>query len=317
MLVGEPAGVELGLVLLLEDPLELVLEHPVIGLEDGVLGRQIHRIVLLQRITERRPREVLDRLLEVVHPHDHAAVLGNAHHLVHHRFAAVLWGEGQRDSAGTVHLEVGGAVLVAERMPADDDRLGPTGYQTRDVGDDDRRAEDCAAQDVSDGAVGRQPHLLEVELLDPGLVRSDGGALDADMVFEDGVRGVDGDLVIGGVAILHAEVVVLEVDVEVGQDQSFLDQLPDDARHLVAVEFYNRACDLDLGSTRHISPHPPTPGDRLVSTRVEPSRSTRRPHYMDTWSPSGRTPRHPPAAASAALKVLLGRITAVSLSGSG
>jgi hypothetical protein len=35
----------------------------------------------------------------------------------------------------------------------------------------------------------------------------------------DGVGGVDGDLVVGGVAVLDAEVVVLQVDVEVGQDQ--------------------------------------------------------------------------------------------------
>jgi hypothetical protein len=49
--------------------------------------------------------------------------------------------------------------------------------------------------------------------------------------------GVDGDLVVGGVAVLDAQVVVFQVDVEVGQDQLVLDELPDDAGHLVAVEF--------------------------------------------------------------------------------
>jgi hypothetical protein len=38
------------------------------------------------------------------------------------------------------------------------------------------------------------------------------------------------------VPVLDAEVEVLEVDVEVGKDQLILDELPDDARHLVAVE---------------------------------------------------------------------------------
>ena len=36
------------------------------------------------------------------------------------------------------------------------------------------------------------------------------------------------------------EVVVLQVDVEVGQDQLLLDERPDDASHLVAVEFDDR-----------------------------------------------------------------------------
>ena len=49
-----------------------------------------------------------------------------------------------------------------------------------------------------------------------------------------------GDLVVGGVAVLDAEVVVLQVDVEVRQDQLVLDELPDDPGHLVAVELDDR-----------------------------------------------------------------------------
>ncbi len=41
------------------------------------------------------------------------------------------------------------------------------------------------------------------------------------------------------------EVVILQVDVEIGQDQAFLDQRPDDAGHLVAVQFDDRVGDLD------------------------------------------------------------------------
>ncbi len=52
---------------------------------------------------------------------------------------------------------------------------------------DDGLAEDGPAQDVPDGAVGRPPHVLEVELFHPLLVRSDGGALDAHVVLLDGL----------------------------------------------------------------------------------------------------------------------------------
>ena len=162
------------------------------------------------------------------------------------RLGAVLGGELDRERALALEDEVGGAVLVAERVAADDDRLVPAGHQARDVRDDDRLAEDDAAEDVADRAVRRLPHLLQAELLDARLVGRDRRALDADAVLLDGVGRVDRDLVVGRVAVLDAEVVVLEVDVEVGVDQRVLDRLPDDARHLVAVELDDRAFDLDL-----------------------------------------------------------------------
>lgn len=46
--------------------------------------------------------------------------------------------------------------------------------------------------------------LLQLELLDTGLIRSDGGALDTDAILLDGLSGVDGDLVIGLVTVLNA-----------------------------------------------------------------------------------------------------------------
>jgi hypothetical protein len=131
-------------------------------------------------------------------------------------------------------------------VTADDDRLGPARHQARHVLADDRLAEDHAAEDVADGAVGRAVHALEAEFLDAGLIRRDGGAFHADAVLLDGVGRIDGDLVVGLVALFDAEVVVLEVDVEIGVDQLVLDELPDDAGHLVAVEFDDRVFDLDL-----------------------------------------------------------------------
>jgi hypothetical protein len=46
-------------------------------------------------------------------------------------------------------------------------------------------------------SVGTPPHLLEIELLDSGLVWGNGGTLDSDRVLLDSIGGIDGDLVIG------------------------------------------------------------------------------------------------------------------------
>ena len=53
--------------------------------------------------------------------------------------------------------------------------------------------------------------------------------------------------------LLDAEVVVLQVDVEVGQDQLLLDERPDDARHLVAVELDDGVIDLELRHQRSLT----------------------------------------------------------------
>src|SRR5262249_21703094 len=104
------------------------------------------------------------------------------------------------------------------RVPADHDRPGPAWHETGDALDYDRLAEHDAAEDVADRAVRRAPHLLQAELGDPGLVRSDRRAFGANGQALDGVGRVDGDLVVGGVAILYRKVVIMQIDIEVWQD---------------------------------------------------------------------------------------------------
>lgn len=91
--------------------------------------------------------------------------------------------------------------------------------------------------------------LLELELFDTGLIRSDGGTLDTDRVLLDSLGSIDGDLIVGLVTVLEAEIVVLEVNIEVRVDELVLDGLPDDTGHLVAVELDDGVLDLDLGGS--------------------------------------------------------------------
>src|SRR5262249_45834493 len=68
----------------------------------------------------------------------------------------------------------------------------------------------------------------------------------ADAVLLDRLGGIDRDLVVGLVALLHAKVVVEKIDVEIRMDQLVLDVVPDDPGHLVAVELDDRVGNLDL-----------------------------------------------------------------------
>ena len=191
--------VEVRLELVVEDLLEEVLEAPVVLLEDRVLRRHVHGVLAIQPVAERSSREVADRVIEVVHRHRDSA-RREVEDVDLDRLALVLGRPGERQLALARDERVLGAVLIAECVTADDDRLRPSRHQARDVRDHDRLAEDDAAQDVADRPVRRAIHLLEAELLDPRLVRRDRRALDADAVLLDRVRGVNRDLVLGLVA---------------------------------------------------------------------------------------------------------------------
>jgi hypothetical protein len=45
----------------------------------------------------------------------------------------------------------------------------------------------------------------------------------------------------------NRQIVVVQIDIEIGVDQLVLDELPDDPGHLIAIEFNDRIFDLDLG----------------------------------------------------------------------
>ena len=96
--------------------------------------------------------------------------------------------------------------------------FGPAGYQARDICADNGLTEDGTIQDVTDGAIGRFPHLLKLELLDTLLVGGDGGTLDAHLVLLDGIGRLYSDLVLGGITVLNGEIVVLKINVNIGSD---------------------------------------------------------------------------------------------------
>ena len=163
---------------------------------------------------------------------------------------AVGGGVDELDLAGAGDAHLGVLVDVAVGVAGDGDGLFPAADDGLDALDHDGGAEDRAVEHGADGAVGALPHLLEVVLLDALGVGGDGRALDRDAQALGGLGGVDGDLVVGLIAVLEAEVVVLGLEVDVGADELVFDDLPDDAGHLVAVHLDERGLHRDLGHVR-------------------------------------------------------------------
>ena len=82
--------------------------------------------------------------------------------------------------------------------------------------------------------------------LDVDLQYFDLGVEHRDADFAGLVGGVDRDLVVGLVALLDAEIVIEKIDIEIRMDQFVLDELPDDAGHLVAIHLDDRILYFDF-----------------------------------------------------------------------
>lgn len=53
-------------------------------------------------------------------------------------------------------------------------------------------------------------------------------------------------LVVRGIAVGEPQVIVLDLEVQIGQDQLALDVIPDDTCHLIAIQVHHRVLHLDL-----------------------------------------------------------------------
>src|SRR5699024_11491949 len=92
-----------------------------------------------------------------------------------------------------------------------------------DAVDHDGGAEYGAVQHGADGAVGALPHLVQLVLVHPLGVGGDGGALDRHAVLLVGQGGVHRHLVAGGVPVVQAQVIILDLEVHTAKDQGLFD----------------------------------------------------------------------------------------------
>ena len=236
---------EAGRVLIVVDLLEDVLEAVVVLLGDGVLGGEPQVLLGVQGELEAAHGETRDGGVQVVHALGHAGAVVLVHQLADLR--AVVAGVHKLHLAGAGHADLGVLVHIAVGMAGDGDGARPVAHAGLDAFHNDGGAEHRAVEHRADGAVGALPHLLQVVLLHPSGVRRNGGALHGHAQTLGGLGGLDGDHIVGSVAVLQAQIVVLGLQVHEGADQLVFDHLPDDAGHLIAVHLHKRRGHLNLG----------------------------------------------------------------------
>src|SRR6185369_10822541 len=145
MLIFDTSFLKLCLVFAVINLLEDVLEAPVIGLENRVFRGEIERPGATQAVIEAGMGEVADRRVQVVHAHGDSRP-GEVED-VEVELLAILADPAHRQLARARHLEVGRAILVAESVAANHDRIGPAGNEPRHVRNHYRLAKDAAAED--------------------------------------------------------------------------------------------------------------------------------------------------------------------------
>ena len=132
-------------------------------------------------------------------------------------------------------------------MTSNHNWLRPTRNKFWNVLANDWLTENDTIQNVANSAVGRLPHLLQVEFFYTGFIWCDCCAFHANTVLQNGMCRVNRYLIVRCVTIFDAQVVVLKIDVEIRQDESVLNELPHDASHFVAIEFDDWVYDFDFG----------------------------------------------------------------------
>lgn len=144
MFIPDSQLVELWLVLGFKDLLEDILETSVVLFQNCVLGGHVERHLLGNGHLETRVSESGNRFVSVVHGHGHT--LANKVVNVHDNgFTATFRLVNELEFARTWCDEIGGSVLVAESVSADDDRLGPAWDRLGNSFQHDRFSEDGSA----------------------------------------------------------------------------------------------------------------------------------------------------------------------------
>ena len=142
------------------------------------------------------------------------------------------------------------SVDIPVRVTGDGNRFLPGAYIWLNPAHDDRAAENRAVHDRPDRSVRALPHLFQTVFFHPVRVRRNRGTLDGNAETQCRLRCVYGNPVICFVSFFQTEVIILCLQIHVRKNQFFLDHLPENPCHLIAVHLDERGCHRNLAQCK-------------------------------------------------------------------
>ncbi|OPZ14260.1 MAG: hypothetical protein BWZ06_01116 [Bacteroidetes bacterium ADurb.BinA261] len=125
-------------------------------------------------------------------------------------------------------------------MTPNNDWFCPTLHVARNIATNDWFAKNSSSHNITNSSIRRFPHLFEAKFLHPSFIGSDCSTFDPYIISFNGFGCFHGNLIVGGIAIFDTQIIIFDIEIEIWQDQLLFDKCPNDARHFIAIKFYNR-----------------------------------------------------------------------------
>ena len=142
--------------------------------------------------------------------------------------------------SGARHLHLRCLVHIAVRMTGNGDGLLPGAHRGLNAFHHDRCTKNSAVQNGADRSIGALPHFLQIIFCHTGSVGGDGGTFNCNTVFFRCQRGIHRHLIVGLIAVLQTQIIILCFQINIRQQQLVLDDFPQDTGHLISVHFHKR-----------------------------------------------------------------------------
>ena len=125
-------------------------------------------------------------------------------------------------------------------MTAYNNWRSPVCNQAGYISDNNRLTKYSPIKNVADSAIRAFPHLFQLKFFHPLFIGGNGGTFYTYAKFFNSIGSVNSHLVIGLVAVFYAQVIIFNIQFQVGENKFFLDKLPDNPCHFIAIQFYYR-----------------------------------------------------------------------------
>ncbi|ESS69226.1 hypothetical protein TCDM_01967 [Trypanosoma cruzi Dm28c] len=198
-----------------------IFESTVVTFQNSVFRREIQWPFLGECVLKATLCEVFNAFIRVVHAHQNTTGF-KIKHLLHLRRTTTFGDKVNFKRPRLVYNQVRRPVLIPKGMASNHNGMLPSCHQTWNVFAHDGFAKNCPAQNIPDCSVWTLPHLLQVELPYTSLVWCNRCTFHTHTVLFNGMCGVNSDLIVRFVTILHTKIIVLNGDIKNGKISSSL-----------------------------------------------------------------------------------------------